>query len=265
MEKDTIVVKVGTSTLTHEGGALNLRRVRQLAGVLCDIKNMGYRVVLVSSGAIAVGVNRLRLERRPHELPAKQAAAAVGQSELMSIYGSMFSDYGCTVAQILLTLDVIEDEARRKNAENTFATLLQMGVIPIVNENDSISTFEIEHLNSFGENDTLAAVVSRLVKADRLVLLSDIDGLYDANPRTNPDAKLIKLVSRIDSGLAAAAGGPGSELGSGGMETKISAAIIATQGGITMNIINGSDPDRLYEVLEGKNPGTEFAARPIAE
>jgi len=254
----TLVIKVGTSTLTHESGSLNLRRVREMVDVVADIRNMGHRVVLVTSGAIGVGVSRLGLAERPSDLPAKQAAAAVGQCELMNIYGRLFTEYGYTVAQILLTLDVIEDETRKKNATNTFARLLGMGVVPIVNENDSISTYEIEHMNSFGENDTLAAVVARLVNADRLILLSDIDGLYDADPRKNPDAKLIPVVHKINGDLEKAAGEAGTSLGSGGMFTKLTAAIIATQGKIPMNIINGNKPSLLYDILAGKNPGTEF-------
>lgn len=265
MNPQTFVVKVGTSTLTHANGALNLRRVGQLVTVLSDIKNMGHYVVLVTSGAIGVGVNRLKLASRPEDLPTKQAAAAVGQSELMNIYSRFFGDYGHSVAQILLTLDVIEDQVRRSNAENTFRRLLSMGAVPIVNENDTISTFEIEHMNSFGENDTLAAVVARLVGADRLVLLSDIDGLYDANPRKNPDAKLIKTVCKVDSHLSEMAEGAGSALGSGGMATKLSAAIIANQGGIPMNIVNGEHPEYLYDIIAGKNPGTEFVCAPCAE
>lgn len=254
----TFVIKVGTSTLTHEGGSLNLRRVREIVDVLADIRNMGHKTVLVTSGSIAVGVNRLGLCERPSDLPGKQATAAVGQCELMNIYARLFAEYGYTVAQILLTLDVIEHETRKKNAVNTFARLLEMGVLPIVNENDSISTYEIEHLNSFGENDTLAAVVARLAKADRLVLLSDIDGLYDADPRTDPNAKLIPVVHKIDGDLEKAAGGAGTALGSGGMLTKLTAAIIAMQGKIPMNIINGNKPSLLYDILAGKNPGTEF-------
>ncbi len=254
----TFVIKVGTSTLTHEGGSLNLRRVREIVDVLADIRNMGHKTVLVTSGSIAVGVNRLGLCERPSDLPGKQATAAVGQCELMNIYARLFAEYGYTVAQILLTLDVIEHETRKKNAVNTFARLLEMGVLPIVNENDSISTYEIEHLNSFGENDTLAAVVARLAKADRLVLLSDIDGLYDADPRTDPNAKLIPVVHKIDGDLEKAAGGAGTTLGSGGMLTKLTAAIIAMQGKIPMNIINGNKPSLLYDILAGKNPGTEF-------
>jgi len=254
----TLVIKVGTSTLTHQNGSLNLRRVHEIVDVLADIRNMGHKAVLVTSGAIGVGVSRLGLSKRPSDLPGKQAAAAVGQCELMNIYARLFSEYGYTVAQILLTLDVIEDEMRKKNATNTFARLLEMGALPIVNENDSVSTYEIEHLNSFGENDTLAAVVARLVNADRLVLLSDFDGLFDADPRKNPDAKLIPIVRKIDGDLEKAAGGAGTSLGSGGMFTKLTAAIIATQGKIPMNIINGNKPSLLYDILAGKNPGTEF-------
>lgn len=262
MNTKTFVVKVGTSTLTHQNGALNLRRVGQLVSTLSDMKNMGHRVVLVTSGAIGVGVNRLKLDSRPDDLPGKQAAAAVGQSELMNIYSRMFGDYGHSVAQILLTMDVIEDDTRRANAENTFRRLLDLGAVPIVNENDTVSTYEIEHMTSFGENDTLAAIVARLVSADRLILLSDIDGLFDDNPKKNPNARLIKTVAKVDSRLSAVAGGAGSALGSGGMATKLSAAIIATQGGIPMNIINGEHPEYLYDILEGGNPGTEFLCTP---
>ncbi|MBQ3141093.1 MAG: glutamate 5-kinase [Clostridia bacterium] len=265
MNSQTLVVKVGTSTLTHSNGALNLQRVGQLVTTLSDIKNMGHHVVLVTSGAIGVGVNRLKFDKRPDDLPTKQAAAAIGQSELMNIYSRFFSDYGHCVAQILLTLDVIENEIRRHNAENTFRRLLDLGAVPIVNENDTISTFEIENMNSFGENDTLAAVVARLVDADRLVLLSDIDGLYDANPRKNPNARLIKTVTKVDTHLSEMAGGAGSALGSGGMATKLSAALIATQGGIPMNIVNGEHPEYLYDILNGLNPGTEFICAPLEE
>ncbi len=259
MEKSlALVVKVGTSTLTHDNGSLNLQKVSELVRVLADLKNMGAKVVLVTSGAVGVGTSRLRLPCRPKELPEKQAAAAVGQSELMNIYSRLFSEYGHTVAQILLTLDVIEDEVMRRNAENTFARLLELGVVPIVNENDTISTYEIERMTSFGENDTLSAIVARLVKADKLVLLSDIDGLYDKDPHKNPDAKLIPVIEKVDSHLQEIAGGAGSERGTGGMATKLSAAIIATQGGIPMSIINGEKPELLYEIYEGKNPGTLF-------
>lgn len=258
MNSITIVVKVGTSVLTHENGSLNIRKVSELVRVLADLKNTGARVVLVTSGAVGVGMSRLRMPERPKELPEKQAAAAVGQSELMNIYSRLFSEYGHMVAQILLTLDVIEDDTRRKNAENTFAKLLELGVVPVVNENDTISTYEIERMTSFGENDTLSAIVARLVKADKLVLLSDIDGLYDKDPRKNADAKLIPVIKQIDSDIQALAGGAGSERGTGGMATKLSAAIIATQGGIEMFIINGDKPEYLYEIMEGKNPGTVF-------
>ncbi len=254
----SIVVKVGTSTLTHEGGALNLRKIEQLVCVLGDLCNTGRRIVLVTSGAIGVGVNRLRLPGRPADLPTKQAAAAVGQSELMGIYSRFFSDYGYTVAQILLTLDVLREPVSRENARNTFMRLLEMNAVPIVNENDSVSTFEIEHLTSFGENDTLAANVAVLIGAERLVLLSDIDGLYDGDPRSNPDARLIPVVRHIDGRLMELAGGAGTGRGSGGMHTKLGAAAIAGQAGIPMNIINGENPALLYDVLEGGNPGTVF-------
>lgn len=259
-KKDSLVfvVKIGTTTLTHESGLLNLKWIKRFVCVICDICNMGHKVIVVSSGAIGAGTGRLNLGRRPDDLATKQAAAAVGQCELMSIYSSFFSDHGYTVAQMLLTLDVIENENRKKNAENTLARLLELGVVPIINENDSISSFEIEHITSFGDNDTLAGVVARLAHADRFILLSDIDGLYDSDPRKNPGAKLIKTVRKIDESIEGMAGGPGSEKGTGGMSTKLSAAIIAAQGGIPTNIINGADPDGLYAIISGENPGTEF-------
>lgn len=259
--KGTVVVKVGTSTLTHRGGSLNLRQLHRLVDVLADIKNTGYRVVLVTSGAVGVGVSRLGMSEHPSDLREKQAAAAVGQSVLMSIYSRLFAEYGCTVAQLLLTLDVIENEVRRKNAENTFEKLLSFGVIPIVNENDTISTFEIENMTGFGDNDTLAAVVARLCGADTLILLSDIDGLYDSDPRKDPGARLIKTVTDINSGLYGAAGEAGSARGTGGMSTKLTAAIIAQQGSIVTYICSGSDPDNLYRVLNGENPGTKFCVK----
>lgn len=251
-----IVVKIGTSTLTHESGQLNLRRIESLVRVLSDFKNAGTQVILVSSGAVSAGVAKLST-RRPINTAEKQAMAAIGQSELMKLYSRLFSDYGHTVAQILLTKDVIDQPARRAAAEDTFSTLLGLGCIPIVNENDSVST---EGLN-FGGNDTLSAYVALVCHADLLINLSDIDGLYDKDPRRNADARLISRVDRIDDAVLAMAGGVGTERGTGGMATKLLAARIVLEKGIPMYILNGQEPGVLYELMEGKQVGTFFAAK----
>ncbi len=251
-----IVVKIGSSTLTHEEGHLNLRRIEALVKTLSDFKNAGKQVVLVSSGAVSAGVAKIGTHR-PTCTREKQAMAAVGQSELMKLYSRFFSDYGHTVAQILLTKDVIDNPVRRAAAEDTFNTLLEMGCVPIVNENDSISTEEI----NFGGNDTLSAYVSLVCHADLLINLSDVDGLYDSDPRKNPDAKLIRRVDRIDDALLAMAGGAGTERGTGGMTTKLSAARIVWEAGIPMFILNGKDPHILYDLLDGREVGTYLAAK----
>ncbi len=251
-----IVVKIGTSTLTHEEGHLNLRRIEQLVKVLSDFKNAGRQVILVSSGAVSSGVAKVS-GHRPTCTAEKQAMAAVGQSELMKLYSRFFSDYGHTVAQILLTKDVIDNPARRAAAEDTFRTLLEMGCVPIVNENDSVST---EGIN-FGGNDTLSAYVALVCHADLLINLSDIDGLYDKDPRRFADAKLISHVDGIDDGVLAMAGGAGTERGTGGMATKLLAARIVLEKGIPMYILNGKDPTILYELLDGRHVGTYFAAK----
>ena len=250
-----IVVKIGSSTLTHEEGHLNLRRIEALAKVLSDLKNAGHEVILVSSGAVSAGVAKMNT-RRPINVAEKQAMAAVGQSELMKLYSRFFSDYGHTVAQILLTKDVIDNAARRRAAEDTFGTLLGLGCIPIVNENDSVST---EGLN-FGGNDTLSAYVALVCHADLLINLSDIDGLYDKDPRRFADSKLITRVETIDDGVLAMAGGAGTERGTGGMATKLRAAKIVVDEGIPMFILNGKDPAILYDLLEEKAVGTYFCA-----
>ncbi|MBR6726947.1 MAG: glutamate 5-kinase [Clostridia bacterium] len=250
-----IVIKIGSSTLTHEEGHLNLRRIETLAKVLSDLKNAGHEVILVSSGAVSAGVAKMNT-RRPINVAEKQAMAAVGQSELMKLYSRFFSDYGHTVAQILLTKDVIDNAARRRAAEDTFGTLLGLGCIPIVNENDSVST---EGLN-FGGNDTLSAYVALVCHADLLINLSDIDGLYDSDPRRNPDAKLISRVDGVDERILAMAGGAGTNRGTGGMATKLQAARIVLEQGIPMFILNGKDPDILYRLLDGEHVGTYFAA-----
>ena len=251
-----IVVKIGTSTLTHEEGHLNLRRIETLVKTLSDFKNAGLQVILVSSGAVSAGVARVGTHR-PTCTAEKQAMAAVGQSELMKLYSRFFSDYGHTVAQILLTKDVIDNAVRRAAAEDTFRTLLEMGCVPIVNENDSVSTEGLD----FGGNDTLAAYVALVCHADLLINLSDIDGLYDKDPRKFDDARLIDRVECIDEGVLAMAGGAGTARGTGGMATKLLAARIVVDAGIPMFSLNGQDPTILYELMDGKQKGTYFAAK----
>ena len=251
-----IVVKVGTSTLAHQTGRTNIRHMEELVKVLSDLKNAGHEVILVSSGAIGIGVGKLGLTRRPADLPTKQAAAAVGQCELMYIYDKLFADYNHTVAQILLTADDVNHDSRRAKLEDTLFRLLELGALPIINENDSVATDEI---TSIGDNDTLAAIVACCCKADLLVLLSDIDGLYTANPHTHPDATLIPLVEEITPEVMALADGAGSALGTGGMATKLRAARMVTGSGADMVIANGAHPELLYDIAAGKPIGTRFA------
>ena len=251
-----IVIKIGTSTLAHPTGHLNIRRVEELCKVISDIKNTGCEVILVSSGAIGMGVGKLGLRQRPTDIPTKQAAAAVGQCELMYTYDKLFSEYHHTVAQLLITGDDIANEHRHQNFSNTLNRLLELGALPIINENDTIATTEIV----IGDNDTLAAIVARSVNADKLVLLSDIDGLYTADPHTDPSAKLISTVNRIDEELLALAGGSGS-LGTGGMVTKLQAAKICLESGCDMIITNGNNPTNLYDILDGLPVGTTFTER----
>ena len=250
-----IVVKIGSSTLTHDEGHLNLRRIEALVKTLSDFKNQGHQVVLVSSGAVSAGVARVGTHR-PTCTAEKQAMAAVGQSELMKLYSRFFSDYGHTVAQILLTKDVMDNPVRRSAAEDTFRTLLEMGCIPIVNENDSVST---EGIN-FGGNDTLSAYVALVCHADLLINLSDVEGLYDSDPRQNPNASLLSRVERIDERILSMAGGAGTVRGTGGMATKLQAALMVVEAGIPMCILNGKDPTVLYRLLDGEQIGTYFAA-----
>ncbi len=251
-----IALKIGSSSLTHETGKLNLRKLEILVRVLSDFKNGGKEVVLISSGAVSAGFGRLNADHRPKTRAEKQAYAAVGQTELMRMYEQFFSHYGHSVGQILLTKDVVDHPVMRENAENTFETLFSLGCVPIVNENDSISFEELE----FGGNDTLAAYVSLICRADVLINLSDIDGLYDSDPRKNPDAKLVETVTDIDA-VMSYAGGAGSERGTGGMITKLKAAKIVTNAGIPMFIVNGRDPEILYQMQEGGARGTYFAAK----
>lgn len=252
-----LVIKVGTSTLAYPSGRLNIRHVEQLCKVISDLKNAGHEIVLVSSGAIGMGVGKLALAARPEDMPTKQAAAAVGQCELMYTYDKLFSEYNHTVAQILITGEDVESPSRLKHFKDTLFRLLDLEVIPVVNENDTVSTSEI----AVGDNDTLAAIVAVNVDADLLVLLTDIDGLYTADPKSEKSAKLIERVEVVDDSVIALAGGAGSALGTGGMVTKIHAAKLCTDSGIDMVIVNGSFPDRLYKIAEGGSEGTRFIGR----
>jgi len=253
-----IVVKVGTSTLAHSTGRLNIRRVEELVKVLSDLKNAGHEIILVSSGAIGMGVGKLNLPGRPADLPTKQAAAAVGQCELMYTYDRLFTQYNHTVAQVLLTGEDVEEEHRRENFINTMRRLLELGALPVINENDTVATTEI---NSVGDNDTLGAIVACAVEAQLLVLLSDIDGLYTADPRQDPGARLIPTVEEVTPAIEALAGGKGSALATGGMATKLRAAKLVNAAGCDMVITNGERPERLYDIAEGKAVGTRFLGR----
>ena len=258
-----VVVKVGTSTLAHAGGRLNIRRVELMCKVLSDIKNAGHQVVLVSSGAIGMGVGKLGLPGRPQDMPGKQAAAAVGQCELMYTYDKLFSEYSHTVAQILLTAEDIYDPRRSIHVHDTLTRLLDWNVLPIINENDAVATDEIGIQTTIGENDSLSAIVAKLVEADLLILLSDIEGLYTADPKKHPDAKLIPEVREITPEILALAGGAGSSLGTGGMATKLKAAQIATEAGVDMVITNGEIPEKLYDLFDGKPVGTRFVGKGV--
>ena len=252
-----IVVKVGTSTLAHATGHLNIRRVEELCRVLSDLKNSGHEVILVSSGAIGMGVGKLALKERPSDIPTKQAAAAVGQCELMYTYDKMFAEYNHTVAQILLTGADFRHEDRYFNFKNTMHRLLELGVLPIINENDTIATEEI----CVGDNDTLSAMVAVGIKADVLLLLSDIDGLYDRDPHKHSDARLIQEVHELTEEILALGGDRGSALGTGGMRTKLHAAEICTAEGCDMVIMNGNSPEKLYDLFEDKQVGTLFTSQ----
>lgn len=252
-----VVIKIGTSTLAHPSGHLNIRRTETLCKVISDIKNAGHEVIIVSSGAIGMGVGKLGLRQRPTDIPSKQAAASVGQCELMYTYDKLFDEYSQTVAQLLITGDDVASEKRHQNFSNTINRLLELGAIPIINENDTVATDEIV----IGDNDTLAAIVAQSIQADLLILLSDIDGLYTADPHSHPDAKLIPQISRIDDDVKALAGVSGSNLGTGGMITKLRAAEICLSCGCDMIITNGNTPDHLYDILDGKSVGTIFTEK----
>lgn len=252
-----IVVKVGTSTLAHPSGLINIRRVEELCKVMSDLKNAGNDIILVTSGAIGMGAGKLQLSERPRDVAAKQAAAAVGQCELMYTYDKLFSEYNHTVAQLLMTGSDFDNEERHINFKNTMDKLLEFKALPIINENDTVATEEIK----VGDNDTLSAMVAVNVNADILILLSDIDGLFTADPHSNPDAKLISVVSEINEDILALGGGEGSGLGTGGMRTKLNAAQICTENNCDMIIANGENPDVLYDIVEGKAVGTRFIKR----
>lgn len=256
-DKKRIIVKIGSSSITHpETGALNLTKLEILVRELCDLKNTGKEVILVSSGAIAVGRQAIGFHHRPKNVAEKQACAAIGQAQLMMIYQKLFSEYGHRAAQVLMTKNTMINDLSRKNAENTFEELLLLGAIPIVNENDTVSTYEIE----FGDNDTLSAVVTALVHGDLLLLLSDIDGLYTDDPRKNPEAVFIETVEQLDEQLMNMGKGSSSDVGTGGMATKLSAARIATSAGADMIIANGEDFHVVHKIIQGSNIGTLFKA-----
>lgn len=257
-EKKRIVIKLGTSTLAHSTGKLNIRRMSNLVRVISDLHNSGREIIMVSSGAVGLGAGKLGLSKKPKDTRMKQAVAAVGQCELMHIYDDMFEKYSVTVAQILLTKTIINNSSHCNNFKNTVESLISMGVIPIINENDTIAIDELEL--EIGENDSLSALVAVLVEADLLLILSDIDALYDDNPRTNPNATPITFVDKITPEIEKVAGGAGTSLGTGGMSTKINAGKIATSAGIDMVIMNGKNPDMLYDLFEDKELGTFFKA-----
>ena len=254
-----IVIKVGTSTLTHQNGNINLRRIENLCKVISDLKNSGLEVILVSSGAIAMGIGKLGLERKPQDIPSKQACAAIGQCELMYVYDKLFQEYNHTVAQILMTGADFENAERYENFKNTLDRLLEFGVLPIINENDTIATSEIK----VGDNDTLSAITAVGAHADLLILLSDIDGLYTADPHKVTDATLIPQVNEINEQIQELAGAAGTKLGTGGMVTKLHAAKLCMDAGIDMIIANGSNPTVLYDIFDGKAVGTRFVGKEV--
>ncbi len=261
--KKRIVVKIGSSSLTHaQTGELNLIKLEKLVPELCDFRNRGIEVVLVSSGAIAVGARALGLTKRPGEISLKQACASVGQARLMGMYQNLFAEYNHVASQILMTKNTMQNPINRENARNTFEKLLELGVIPVVNENDTISTYEMQKLQQFGDNDTLSAIVTAMIRADLLILLSDIDGLFTDDPRTNPDARFIDTVEKLTPEMLLLGKGAGSSVGTGGMATKLSCAGIATAAGADMIIANGRDVGILHELLEGAGKGTLFLANP---
>ncbi len=257
-----IIIKIGTTSLTHSDGKLNLQSIENLACVLSKIRNQNKEVILVSSGAIAVGTERLLLKERPRDIIGKQVASAVGQGVLMQIYESFFSKYNQKIAQILLTKDVFDNDVTRQNAQNTLFRLLEMGVIPIVNENDTVSTDELQ---GFSDNDTLSAYVCNLVKGDILIILSDIDGMYTKDPNKYDDAKIISQITEINHNIRNSAEGSNSLLGTGGMKTKVSSAKMVNENGADMIIASGKEPNILFKILDGQNIGTLFVSNKKGE
>lgn len=265
--KKRIVIKIGSSSLMHEQtGKLNLSKIEKLVRIIVDIKNSGKEVVLVSSGAIAVGRMAIGLSDRPDSLSVKQACAAIGQAKLMMVYQKLFAEYSTTAAQVLMTKNTVLNHVSRTNVGNTFHELMELGVVPIVNENDSVSTYEIEQVQTFGDNDRLSAIVSSIIDADLLILLSDIDGMYTDDPNSNPDAKFINLVENIDDRLVnMGKATSGSNVGTGGMAAKVVAAQIASLSGTDMIITNGRNLDNIVKILNGENVGTLFLSHKKAD
>lgn len=260
-DKKRIVVKIGTSSLSYRSGRLNFQRIANLAYVLSALRRKDLEIILVSSGAIGVGAGRIGMIEKPEDLATKQALAAIGQAELIKIYQKFFEEYNQVVAQVLLTKDIVTKADRHQNARNTLLNLLDMGIIPIINENDTISTYEIEFGGNFGDNDTLSANVATLVDADLLILLSDINGLYSADPKTEARAEIIHTVHEITPELEKLASGSGHSFGTGGMITKIAAAKICLEAHIDTIITSGSDPAVIFDILGGKEVGTHFIAK----
>lgn len=256
-----VVVKVGTSSLTYSNGRANLKSIEKICRAIADQMNQGYEIILVSSGAIGIGMGKLRLKEKPESIREKQAIASVGQCELMSLYSRFFSDYNYAVGQILLTRDDIDDKQTKTNIINTFECLIEKEIIPIVNENDTVSTIEINHNGTFGDNDSLSAIVAAMMDADLLILLSDISGFYDCDPKANAGARLIDTVTSITPQLQSFAGGSGSGRGTGGMITKLEAAKIATEAGVHMVIANAKDPSVIKSIMNGEKIGTLFIAK----
>ena len=257
MNKQLIVIKIGTSSLVHAGGKMNLRRIEKLARVISELMNQGREIILVSSGAIGVGAEALKLRERPSTVSGRQAAAAVGQVHLMQVYSRLFAEYGYNVAQILLTRDTVDAPEAKQNAVNTFTGLIEMHVLPVVNENDTIAVDEIK----FGDNDNLSSIVARITGADLLIILTDIDGYYKDNPADRPDAEMYHNITDLSEAIETAAGGAGSRLGTGGMLTKVHASRLAAAAGIHAVIANGSDPEILYRILDGEDVGTMFVGK----
>ncbi|EAG0811208.1 glutamate 5-kinase [Listeria monocytogenes] len=256
-----LVIKVGTSTLMYGNGHINLRTIEKLAMVLSDLRNEGKEVILVSSGAIGVGCHKLQLSVRPTSIPDLQAVASVGQSELMHIYSKFFGEYGQVVGQVLLTRDVTDFPISRENVMNTLDSLLSRGIIPIVNENDTVAVEELEHVTKYGDNDFLSAIVGKLVQADLLIMLSDIDGFYGSNPTTDPDAVMFSEINQITPEIEALAGGRGSKFGTGGMLTKLSAASYCMESNQKMILTNGKNPTVIFNIMQGEQVGTLFASK----